>query len=103
MFLTCSFLQYLFCRFNSKTIKLAGTISFLLTTTPYMAVVLYGPAIALSSVIRISIPMSILVVGVIVTFYTSIVRKCCCCFYCKLITFVIIFFVNILTRAASRR
>ncbi len=69
------FRQYLFRRFNSKTIKLAGTIGFLLTTTPYMAVVLYGPAIALSSVIRISISTSILVVGLIVTFYTSIVRE----------------------------
>ena len=38
-----------------------------------MAVVLYGPAIALASVIRISISTSIIVVGVICTFYTSIV------------------------------
>ena len=68
-------IQYLQRRFNSDRVKTAGAVGFLLATMPYMAVVLYGPAIALSSVIRISIPMSILVVGVIVTFYTSIVRN----------------------------
>lgn len=38
-----------------------------------MSAVLYGPAIALSSVIQISINNSIWIVGLIVTFYTTIV------------------------------
>ncbi|KAJ6215650.1 hypothetical protein RDWZM_010150 [Blomia tropicalis] len=64
--------EYLFQRFNSKAIKLAGSLGFLIATMPYMAVVLYGPAIALSSVTPISITTSIVVVGTICTFYTSI-------------------------------
>ncbi|CAG2173502.1 unnamed protein product [Oppiella nova] len=39
---------------------------------PYLATVLYGPAVALSAVTPLSIPMSILLVGFICTFYTSI-------------------------------
>ncbi|XP_054162852.1 sodium-coupled monocarboxylate transporter 1-like [Oppia nitens] len=64
--------EYLAKRFNAPYIRMAGTVGFLLSTTPYMAVVLYGPALALSSVTPLSIPTSILVVGVICTFYTTI-------------------------------
>ncbi|KAH7644920.1 sodium-coupled monocarboxylate transporter 1-like protein 2 [Dermatophagoides farinae] len=64
--------EYLLQRFNSKNLKMAGSLGFLIATMPYMAVVLYGPAIALSSVTPVSIPTSILVVGIICTFYTSI-------------------------------
>ncbi|XP_054156937.1 sodium-coupled monocarboxylate transporter 1-like [Oppia nitens] len=64
--------EYLSQRFNSKYIRLAGTVGFLLATVPYMAVVLYGPSLALSSVTPLSIPTCILVVGLICTFYTSI-------------------------------
>ncbi|KAI7689160.1 Sodium-coupled monocarboxylate transporter 2, partial [Sarcoptes scabiei] len=75
--------EYLRKRFDSKYVKMAGSIGFLVATMPYMAVVLYGPATALSSgenstplfiesLTPLSIPTSILVVGVICTFYTSI-------------------------------
>ncbi|XP_054160647.1 sodium-coupled monocarboxylate transporter 1-like [Oppia nitens] len=66
--------EYLAKRFNSPYIRMAGTVGFILATTPHMAIVLYGPALALSSVTPLSISTSILVVGVICTFYTTIVR-----------------------------
>ncbi|XP_054159523.1 sodium-coupled monocarboxylate transporter 1-like [Oppia nitens] len=64
--------EYLAKRFNSGYIRLAGTFGFILATTTHMATVLYGPALALSSVTPLSITTSILVVGVICTFYTTI-------------------------------
>ena len=64
--------EYLNLRFKSKAARLIGSYAFLLCTLPYMAVVLYGPSLALNSVTPLSLEKSILVVGIICTFYTSI-------------------------------
>ncbi|KAJ6647651.1 Sodium-coupled monocarboxylate transporter 2 [Pseudolycoriella hygida] len=64
--------QYLKIRFNSEKVRLAGTFTFLLATVPYMGVVMYGPSLALSSVTPLSTAASILLIGLVCTFYTSI-------------------------------
>jgi len=64
--------EYLFLRFKSNRLRMLGSIGFILCTLPYMGVVLYGPSLALSSVISISVPTSVIIVGFICTFYTSI-------------------------------
>lgn len=67
--------QYLSARFGSETVRLAASFSFLLATVPYMGVVLYGPSLALGSVTPLSVEASILLIGFICTFYTSIVSQ----------------------------
>ena len=41
--------EYLGMRFKSSAVRLAGSAGFVFCTLPYMAVVLYGPSLALSS------------------------------------------------------
>ncbi|RWS09379.1 sodium-coupled monocarboxylate transporter 1-like protein 2 [Dinothrombium tinctorium] len=41
--------KYLLRRFNTNTLRVLGSLTFIISTLPYMAAVLYGPAIALSS------------------------------------------------------
>ncbi|OWF39948.1 sodium-coupled monocarboxylate transporter 1-like [Mizuhopecten yessoensis] len=62
--------QYLELRFNSWTRYLAALI-FAIEMVLYMAVVLYAPALALNQVTGLSLSGSILSVGAVVTFYTS--------------------------------
>ncbi|KAJ8300303.1 hypothetical protein KUTeg_021822 [Tegillarca granosa] len=62
--------QYLELRFNRATRYLASAM-FALETLLYMAVVLYAPALALNQVTGLSLWGSILSVGAVVTFYTS--------------------------------
>ncbi|KAK3088350.1 hypothetical protein FSP39_017961 [Pinctada imbricata] len=62
--------EYLELRFNRLTRCLASFI-FVLEMLLYMAVVLYAPALALNQVTGLSLWGSILSVGVVVTFYTS--------------------------------
>ena len=64
--------QYLKIRFNSEKVRLAGTFTFLFATVPYLGVVLYGPSLALSSVTPLNTTASILLIGLVCTFYTSI-------------------------------
>ncbi|XP_054166127.1 sodium-coupled monocarboxylate transporter 2-like [Oppia nitens] len=64
--------KYLLRRFGMNAVRLSGSIGFILCTLPYLGVVLYGPSLALASVTPLSMTTSILVVGVICTFYTSI-------------------------------
>ncbi|KAI1301878.1 Sodium-coupled monocarboxylate transporter 1 [Halotydeus destructor] len=64
--------KYLRLRFGSDRVRVLSSVTFLLGTIPYMGVVLYGPALALSSVTPLDIPTSIFLIGFICTFYTSI-------------------------------
>ncbi|XP_045209408.2 sodium-coupled monocarboxylate transporter 1-like [Mercenaria mercenaria] len=62
--------QYLELRFNRAARYLASTI-FAIEMVLYMAVVLYAPSLALNQVTGLSLWGSILSVGAVVTFYTS--------------------------------
>ncbi|XP_074597118.1 sodium-coupled monocarboxylate transporter 1-like [Brevipalpus obovatus] len=64
--------KYLSLRFGTENVRLASSIAFLFGTVPYMGVVLYGPSLALASVTQLSVSWSIIVIGAICTFYTSI-------------------------------
>ncbi|KAI1290201.1 Sodium-coupled monocarboxylate transporter 2 [Halotydeus destructor] len=64
--------KYLLKRFRSNVVRLTGSVGFILATLPYMGVVLFGPALALSQVTPLSVRDCILIVGLSCTFYTSI-------------------------------
>ncbi|XP_071091565.1 sodium-coupled monocarboxylate transporter 1-like [Haliotis cracherodii] len=63
--------QYLERRFNGY-IRVLGSATFTIEMVIYMGVVMYAPALALSQVTSFSTEMSILIMGVVCTFYTSI-------------------------------
>ncbi|CAG5132760.1 unnamed protein product [Candidula unifasciata] len=63
--------EYLELRFN-KTIRYLGSMTFAVVILLYMAAVLYAPAVALSQVTGFSKEISILAMGAVCTFYTSI-------------------------------
>lgn len=63
--------EYLELRFN-HVIRAMGCITFSLQMLIYMAIVLYAPALALSQVTGISVWTSVLSIGIVCTFYTSI-------------------------------
>ncbi|KAK3802994.1 hypothetical protein RRG08_005580 [Elysia crispata] len=63
--------EYLELRFN-KTIRTMGSAAFTLIILIYMAAALYGPAVALSQVTGLSREISMLAIGLVCTFYTSI-------------------------------
>ncbi|XP_052769254.1 sodium-coupled monocarboxylate transporter 1-like isoform X2 [Mya arenaria] len=64
--------EYFGRRFKSRAGQLLGTIMGMLQTLLYMAIVLLAPALALEAVAGIPLWLSIVVVGIIGTFYTSI-------------------------------
>ncbi|CAF2080148.1 unnamed protein product [Rotaria magnacalcarata] len=66
-----SIYAYLEQRF-SLTIRIMVTCSFLLVTILYMAVIIYGPSLALSQVTGLNIWLSVGSCGLICTIYTSI-------------------------------
>lgn len=68
--LTSSY-EYLEKRF-SVGIRMIGTLLFILYTLLYMAIATYGPALALESVTGLPIWVTILSLGIVCTFYTSI-------------------------------
>ena len=68
--LTSSY-EYLERRF-SFGVRIIATITFIFYTLFYMAIVIYGPSLALQSVTGLPVWVSILSIGVICTFYTTI-------------------------------
>ncbi|CAD5112036.1 DgyrCDS1285 [Dimorphilus gyrociliatus] len=63
--------EYLQLRF-SKSVRRLGSAIFVLMMVLYMGVVLYAPALALSQVSGLSMLLSLLGIGLICTFYTSL-------------------------------
>ncbi|XP_022673285.1 sodium-coupled monocarboxylate transporter 1-like isoform X1 [Varroa destructor] len=63
--------EYLERRF-SKTCRMLATLIFSIQMIVYMAIVLYAPSLALSQVTGISVWTSVLSIGTVCTFYTSI-------------------------------
>ncbi|XP_028966362.1 sodium-coupled monocarboxylate transporter 1 [Galendromus occidentalis] len=64
--------EYLEKRFNSTAVRSLAAGVFVIQTLLYMGVVLYGPSLALGSVTGIPVWMSILLNGLVCTFYTAI-------------------------------
>ncbi|XP_052769940.1 sodium-coupled monocarboxylate transporter 2-like isoform X1 [Mya arenaria] len=64
--------EYFGRRFKSRAVQLLGTIMGMLQTLLYMAIVLLAPALALEAVAGIPLWLSVVMVGIIGTFYTSI-------------------------------
>ncbi|CAN7997030.1 unnamed protein product [Ixodes hexagonus] len=63
--------QYLELRF-SRTLRTICSVSSTLQMVVYMAIVLYGPALALQQVTGVNLWLSVLSIGAVCTFYTSI-------------------------------
>ncbi|XP_037081231.1 putative sodium-dependent multivitamin transporter [Pollicipes pollicipes] len=66
-----SLLQYLECRFGVLT-RVLCSLAFSVQMVLYMGIVLYAPAIALSTVTGISLWLSVLLVGLVCTFYSTL-------------------------------
>lgn len=64
--------EYLEKRFSSRAIRKIGSVLFIVHTLLYLGVALYGPSLALGSVTGLPVWSSILLNGVVCTFYTSI-------------------------------
>lgn len=63
--------EYLERRFN-KAIRRCGSLVFILQMTMYMSIVLYAPALALSQVTGLHTWGSVVAIGVVCTFYTTV-------------------------------
>lgn len=68
---TASVYEYLEQRFGYYT-RLYASLAFTVQTTLYMGIVLYAPALALEAVTGLNIVFSILIVGVVCTFYSTL-------------------------------
>lgn len=63
--------EYLERRFN-KAVRIAGMMTFFLQMVIYMGIVIYAPALALSSVTGLHLWGSVIAIGAVCTFYTTI-------------------------------
>ncbi|PIK48995.1 putative sodium-coupled monocarboxylate transporter 2-like [Apostichopus japonicus] len=63
--------EYLERRFN-KNVRYVGTFLFFLQMVLYLGIVIYAPALALNAVTGLSLWGSVLTIGVVCTFYTTI-------------------------------
>lgn len=68
---TASVYEYLEQRFGYAT-RLYASLAFTVQTALYMGIVLYAPALALEAVTGLDIVFSILVVGLVCTFYSTL-------------------------------
>ncbi|CAF0966719.1 unnamed protein product [Rotaria sordida] len=66
-----SIYEYLEKRFDKK-VRLTASITFMTYQLIYMAIVLYAPALALSQTTGLNIWVSVVSIGVICTFYSSV-------------------------------
>ncbi|XP_063968606.1 sodium-coupled monocarboxylate transporter 1-like [Lytechinus pictus] len=63
--------EYLERRFN-RVVRVCGMLTFVLQTVIYMGIVIYAPALALSAVTGLNLWGSVLAIGIVCTFYTTI-------------------------------
>lgn len=63
--------EYLERRFN-KLVRTLGSVTFSIQMMLYMAIVLYAPSLALSQVTGIHVWASVLSIGIVCTFYTTV-------------------------------
>lgn len=67
----CSAYEYLEKRF-SKGVRTAGSLTFVIQMTLYMAIVLYAPSLALNAVTGFTLWGAVISVGLVCTFYTTL-------------------------------
>ena len=70
-----TFLQYFEMRYGTKSVRILGSVTFILQQVLYMTVALYAPVIAVASVTPFDEWAAILVAGGICTIYTAIVSS----------------------------
>lgn len=68
---TCSAYQYLEMRFGKKT-RLVASLAYTLQMILYMGIAVYAPALALEAVTGLDQTYSILTIGIVCTFYSTI-------------------------------
>ena len=66
-----SYLQYLEMRFGRIT-RLTASLAFIIQMVLYMGIVLFAPALALSAVTGLDKMVSIISVGIVCTFYSTV-------------------------------
>lgn len=64
--------KYLLKRFEFPELRVVSSLSFIISNILISGTVIYGPALAISSVTPMSLETSIVAVGVVCTFYTTV-------------------------------
>lgn len=67
-----SVFEYLELRF-SRGLRTFGALAYILQMILYMAIVLYAPSLALNAVTGLNVWVTVVSVGLVCTFYTSLV------------------------------